>query len=74
MYPLYIENGAEIRKVLQKEKIYVPLLWKDVFGICKKDELEYDMANNILPLSVDQRYTIDDMQYIAKCIIAVLNK
>ncbi len=26
MYPLLIQNGSEIRKVLQKEKIYIPTL------------------------------------------------
>lgn len=56
MYPLYIKDGYEIRKMLQKEKIYIPTLWPDVFDICEDTELEYDMAKNILPLPVDQRY------------------
>lgn len=64
MYPLYIENGAEIRKTLQAEKIYIPTLWPDVFDICKEDEIEYDMAKNILPLPVDQRYETSEMNYI----------
>lgn len=64
MYPLYIKNGAEIRKILQAKKIYIPTLWPDVFEICKKDDLEYDMAKNILPLPVDQRYSRKDMEYI----------
>ena len=64
MYPLYIENGAEIRKRLQAEKIYIPTLWPDVFDVCKEDEPEYDMAKNILPLPVDQRYKSAEMDYI----------
>lgn len=72
MYPLYIKDGARIRKQLQAKKIYIPTLWPDVFDICKNTELEYDMAMNILPLPVDQRYTTEDMRYIAeeveKCI------
>ncbi|MEE1244207.1 MAG: hypothetical protein UHM16_00835 [Acutalibacteraceae bacterium] len=64
MYPLYIENGASLRKKLQEKKIYIPTLWPDVFEICKKDDLEYDMAENILPLPVDQRYSRKDMEYI----------
>ena len=63
-YPLYIENGAEIRKKLQQEKIYVPTLWPDVFDICKESDLEYDYAKNILPLPVDQRYGIEEETYI----------
>lgn len=64
MYPLYIENGAAVRKQLQKKRIYIPTLWPDVFEICDETDLEYDMARNILPLPVDQRYDGDDMRYI----------
>lgn len=65
MYPLYIENGMEIRRKLQEKKIYIPTLWPDVFKVCDKSELEWDMAANILPLPVDQRY---DQNTIAKII------
>lgn len=64
MYPLYLENGAELRKKLQENKIYVPTLWPDVFKYCSESELEYDLAKNILPLPIDQRYTKDDMLYM----------
>lgn len=72
MYPLYIDNGEEIRRKLQAQKIFVPTLWPSVFNICEKNELEYDMAMNILPLPVDQRYSIDDMEYMIKKILALL--
>ena len=64
MYPLYIENGAQIRKKLQEQKIYIPTLWPDVFDICCEDQQEYDMAMNILPLPIDQRYDLEDMKYM----------
>lgn len=64
MYPFYIENGAEIRKVLQKMKIFIPTLWPAVFELCHENELEYDLAKNILPLPVDQRYGIEEMKYL----------
>jgi hypothetical protein len=66
MYPFYCENGAMVRKSLQTKKIFIPILWPDVLDICKPDTLEYDHAMNILPLPVDQRYKIEDMEYIAK--------
>lgn len=66
MYPLYIKGGAEIRKSLQQKKIYIPILWPDVFDICDEMELEYDMAKNVLPIPVDQRYGIEDMKYLIK--------
>jgi len=69
MYPLMIENAEKVRKQLQKKKIYIPILWPSVFSMCKKEEKEYYMADNILPLPVDQRYDINDMQYIIEEIL-----
>lgn len=73
MYPLYLENGAEIRKKLQQEKIYIPTLWPDVFDICKESDLEYDYAKSILPIPLDQRYGKEEMAYIAGRIMACIN-
>ncbi len=70
-YPLYIENGAELRKQLQQKKIYIPTLWPDVFNLCKEGDLEYDMAKNILPIPVDQRYGMEDMQEIIDQILNI---
>lgn len=72
MYPLYVENGFEIRKKLQEKKIYIPMLWPAVFHICDENELEYNMAKNIIPLPVDQRYDIEDMEYLCRCISSVM--
>lgn len=66
MYPLYINEGSYIRKQLQDIKIYVPIIWPDLFARCSENELEYDMAKNILPLPIDHRYGLDDMEYVAK--------
>ena len=73
MYPLYIDNGSEVRKKLQKKNIYIPTLWPDVFNICNEIELEYDMAKNILPLPCDQRYDVETMKYLALEVERCLN-
>jgi len=73
MYPLYVVNGAEIRKKLQEKKIYIPTLWPDVFGYCTETQMEYDMAKNILPIPIDQRYNTDDMLYITDEVIRSVN-
>lgn len=72
MYPLYLSNGFEVRKKLQKKEIYIPTLWADVFALCQESDLEYDMAKNILPLPCDQRYSLCDMKYIVAQILLVL--
>lgn len=72
MYPLYLDNGFELRKKLQELKIFIPTLWPAVFNLCSKDELEYDMAKNILPIPVDQRYQVEDMEYIVNTITSII--
>ena len=64
MYPLYIDRGAELKKKLIANKVFVPTLWADVFEITGKGSLEYDLAENTVPLPVDQRYDVEDMKYI----------
>lgn len=66
MYPLYLENGAEVRKNLQEQKIFIPTLWPAVFNLCSVKDIEYKMAKNILPIPVDQRYDTEDMKYMVE--------
>ena len=68
MYPLRITQGNDLRKELQQRKIYVPKLWPDVeqTGIANK------LADEIVPLPCDQRYTVEDMEYITDQIYRIL--
>ena len=68
MYPLLIENGSKVRKLLQSKKIYIPTLWPNVLDIVDNDSLEYHYANDILPIPVDQRYNLEDMEYLVKVV------
>jgi len=74
MYPLLVKNGREIRKRLQAEKVYVPLLWPDVFARCRPEEPEYRMAADILPLPVDQRYGSGDMEAIVGAVMDCIHE
>ena len=71
-YPLWIKNGYAIRKKLIDSNIYIPTLWPNVLQDVDENSMEYDFAKNILPIPVDQRYTIKVMEYlveeIKKCI------
>lgn len=66
VYPLYIENASEIRKKLLENLIYIPILWPNILNEHAKDTIEYKLANNILPLPCDQRYTIEEMEFICR--------
>jgi hypothetical protein len=67
-YPLFVENGEEIRKRLIEEKIYVPILWPRVLDDFPEDNLAYQFALNILPLPCDQRYDVKDMDRIVSSV------
>lgn len=68
-YPLLIKNGAEVRKILQQKKIYIPTLWPNVVNEMDENTLEYKLAENILPLPCDQRYNTEDIAFIVQEVI-----
>ena len=68
MYPYYVKDGVFLRKKLQDEKIYIPVLWPNVKEDLCATDTEYQLSDNILPIPCDQRYTVDDMNYIIKII------
>lgn len=74
MYPLWIADGDRVRKRLLEQKIYIPTLWPDVLEQCRESDPEYGMAENILPLPVDQRYSREDMEYMAERLFQVLEE
>ena len=67
-YPLWVEDGVELRQRLIDERIYVPILWPNILREMDSSALEYDFAQNILPLPCDQRYGIDEMRRICEVI------
>ena len=64
MYPFMIKNGAKLRKQLQEEKIYIPVLWPNVLRDNDSGSAEYRLADDVLPLPIDQRYGREDMDHI----------
>lgn len=64
-YPLLMKNGSEIKKLLIKEKIYVPTLWPN---IAPSNEFEKNILENLIVVPCDQRYKKTDMKRIIKII------
>lgn len=64
-YPYLLENADGIRKLLAENGIFVPTLWPEVASSDKIDSTARNLAKNILPLPLDQRYDADDMEYVA---------
>jgi hypothetical protein len=65
-YPLLLDT--EVNKYrLYAKNMYVPTFWKDV--MVRGDsgfETEKKLTTNLLPLPVDHRYTIEDMERLAE--------
>lgn len=72
MYPLMIEEAQRVRAELIKKKIYIPCLWPNVVNDMPADSQAYLFASQILPLPLDQRYGIDEMEYICSIILELL--
>lgn len=73
VYPLYIKNGDKIREILRAKGIYVPIFWPEVIQKCKENDLEYDLAKNILPLPIDPRYSVKEMKFLADQIMEAID-
>lgn len=67
VYPFYTED-KNLRQKLIQNKVYVATYWPNVFDWCKTDTLEFDLAKNILPLPIDQRYGEREMEKIVAVI------
>ena len=74
MYPLWIADGGRVRKRLLEQKIYIPTLWPDVLEQCREPDPEYVMAEEILPLPVDQRYDREDMEYVVTALLQCMEE
>lgn len=69
VYPYWIENGKELKKKLISKSIFVATYWPNVFEWCMANDLEYELANNVVCIPVDQRYGTDDMERVLKEIL-----
>lgn len=67
VYPFMTENKI-LRNKLIDNKIFVATYWQNVLTWRLPDTIEYSLANNILPLPIDQRYGIEDMARIISVI------
>jgi len=61
-YPLLLRDPVD-RRVPAKERLYIPTLWPDVIERkARKFAFERSFASRMLPLPIDQRYDVEDME------------
>lgn len=68
VYP-YRTSDITLRKRLIENQIFVATYWPNVSNWCSKNDMEYQLMSEIIPLPIDQRYDISDMNRIIKTII-----
>lgn len=67
IYP-YLTKDCTLRNRLIENKIFVATYWQNVFDWCSSDSFEYKLAENMIPLPIDQRYAQKDIDKILKII------
>ena len=73
VYPYYVENGAKLRQHLIDNQIFCARYWPNVLDWCKPGDLEYQLAENLVCIPIDQRYGEKEMEYILKIISECTN-
>ena len=69
IYPYWTDNGDSLKKKLIEQQIFVATYWPNVFEWVKQRNLEYEMANHIICIPIDQRYGKEDMERIIGIIL-----
>lgn len=67
-YPLLFEN-IKLRQKLLYHKIYVPIYWKNVLNICPTGNIENSLVNKLIPIPIDQRISISEIDNIINFLI-----
>ena len=65
VYP-FMTDDESLRDQLIKNKVFVARYWPNVLEWCQEKDLEYKLANRIIPLPIDQRYGEMEMNYIVE--------
>lgn len=68
IYP-FMTNDKLIKQRLTENKIFTATYWPNVLEWCKKTDIEYNLANNLIPLPIDQRYGTEEMESIVGIIM-----
>ncbi len=71
-YPLLCKK--DYRRALIEKKIFVPTLWKELIVPEFEGLPEYKLSANCLCLPVDQRYDVEDMEFICDKIIGLMQE
>ncbi|MDB5021631.1 MAG: hypothetical protein JWQ28_2758 [Pedobacter sp.] len=72
VYPFLI-NRTDLKEQLIRQRIFVATYWPNVFDWTPPGSTEYYLSEHIIPLPIDHRYQLEDMQYIINIIKSLLS-
>jgi hypothetical protein len=67
VYP-YLDTGMDLRRRLIGKGIFVAQYWPEVKNIADQYSIEYQLAQYLVPLPIDQRLSMSDMDTILRAI------
>lgn len=68
VYPYWPDEGDALRNELIKNKVFIARYWPNIHASLKTGSIETDLVKHLIPLPIDQRYGMEEMQYILKVI------
>lgn len=68
IYP-FRTTARGLRNKLIDNGVFVARYWDEVKSIVSKDTVEYSLVEDLIPLPIDQRYGVEEMQYIINIIL-----
>ena len=71
VYPYLITSGNELKNTLIQHRIFVATYWPNVLNWCHPADIEYDLANNIVNIPIDQRICDSDINRILTYIFEI---
>jgi len=71
VYP-FVHTSTAFKEKLIEKKIYVPTYWPNVFDWTTRKMLEYYLAEHLVALPIDHRYTHADMKRIINVLKSLL--
>ncbi|MES2779627.1 MAG: hypothetical protein V4651_06980, partial [Bacteroidota bacterium] len=69
-YPLW-SDIHHLRDLLLAHKVYCPVYWPGVLKHKREHSLEENLVTDLVCIPIDQRYTIEDMNYIINLILTI---
>ncbi len=63
VYP-FISSNSKLRTTLLQNKVFTATYWPNIFDWCNESSIEWQLATNLLPLPIDQRYGLAEMERI----------